>query len=104
MVKEVRSNRDYSDRTRETARWARDQIKRQTGKYDSFHLEYVARPTGGRPYGGVAYVQQHEHGAWQMLELNAQGVHAWYPAVVETGDSHDRLESHDSFDSDHMSC
>jgi hypothetical protein len=31
MVKEVRSNRDFSDRTITTARWAREQIKRQTG-------------------------------------------------------------------------
>lgn len=31
MVKDVRTNRDYSERTIQTARWARDQIKRQTG-------------------------------------------------------------------------
>jgi importin subunit beta-1 len=31
MVKEVRTNRDYTDRTIQTARWAKDQIKRQTG-------------------------------------------------------------------------
>lgn len=31
MVKDVRVNRDYSDRTIQTARWAREQIKRQTG-------------------------------------------------------------------------
>ena len=29
LVKEVRSNRDYSPRTHDTARWAREQIKRQ---------------------------------------------------------------------------
>ncbi|KAF2396283.1 ARM repeat-containing protein [Trichodelitschia bisporula] len=33
MVKEARANRDYSDRTNQTARWAREQIKRQTGMY-----------------------------------------------------------------------
>ncbi|KIW04872.1 hypothetical protein, variant [Verruconis gallopava] len=31
MVKEVRLNREYSDRTIQTARWAKDQIKRQIG-------------------------------------------------------------------------
>ena len=31
MAKEVRSNRDFSERTTATARWAREQIKRQTG-------------------------------------------------------------------------
>lgn len=29
MAKEVRANRDFQDRTRETARWARQEIKRQ---------------------------------------------------------------------------
>lgn len=29
MIKEVRTNRDYSPRTIETARWAREQVKRQ---------------------------------------------------------------------------
>ncbi|KAF2143455.1 uncharacterized protein K452DRAFT_225317 [Aplosporella prunicola CBS 121167] len=31
MAKETRANRDYSPRTIDTARWAREQIKRQTG-------------------------------------------------------------------------
>jgi importin subunit beta-1 len=31
MAKEVRANRDFSERTTATARWARDQIKRQIG-------------------------------------------------------------------------
>lgn len=31
MAKEVRANRDFSERTTATARWAREQIKRQTG-------------------------------------------------------------------------
>ena len=32
MARETRSNRDYSQRTQDTARWAREQIKRQAGK------------------------------------------------------------------------
>jgi len=32
MAKDVRTNREFSKRTTDTARWARDQIKRQTGK------------------------------------------------------------------------
>ena len=31
MAREIRSNREFSTRTVETARWAREQIKRQTG-------------------------------------------------------------------------
>lgn len=36
MVKEVRTNRDFSDRTISTARWAREQIKRQIGMCTPF--------------------------------------------------------------------
>jgi hypothetical protein len=32
MVKEVRSNREYSGATIQTARWARDQLRAQTGQ------------------------------------------------------------------------
>jgi importin subunit beta-1 len=31
MARETRSNADFTTRTRDTARWAREQIKRQTG-------------------------------------------------------------------------
>lgn len=31
MAREVRSNRDFQARTQDTARWAREQIKRQIG-------------------------------------------------------------------------
>jgi len=34
MAKEVRANRDFSERTTATARWAREQIKRQIGELD----------------------------------------------------------------------
>jgi len=34
MAKEVRANRDFSERTTATARWAREQIKRQIGMKD----------------------------------------------------------------------
>lgn len=32
MARETRANTDFSGRTRDTARWAREQIKRQVGK------------------------------------------------------------------------
>jgi importin subunit beta-1 len=32
MCRETRANKDFADRTQETARWAREQIKRQSGK------------------------------------------------------------------------
>lgn len=31
MIKETRGNRDFQPRTIETARWAREQVKRQVG-------------------------------------------------------------------------
>lgn len=31
MIKDTRSNREFSQRTIETARWAREQVKRQLG-------------------------------------------------------------------------
>ena len=31
MIKETKTNRDFSPRTIETARWAREQVKRQLG-------------------------------------------------------------------------
>lgn len=31
MIKETKSNRDYTTRTIDTARWAREQVKRQIG-------------------------------------------------------------------------
>jgi len=33
MCRETRSNKEFASRTQETARWAREQIKRQAGKY-----------------------------------------------------------------------
>jgi importin subunit beta-1 len=33
MAREVRANKEYSQRTQDTARWAREQIKRQSGKW-----------------------------------------------------------------------
>ena len=32
MARDVRANKEFSQRTIDTARWAREQIKRQTGK------------------------------------------------------------------------
>ena len=32
MAKDVRANRDFAQRTRDTARWAREQIKKQIGQ------------------------------------------------------------------------
>ena len=49
MARDTRSNKDFSSRTQDTARWARDQIKRQSGKlnqvsgdfYSVFHNEFL---------------------------------------------------------------
>jgi importin subunit beta-1 len=32
MARDTRTNKDFTSRTQDTARWARDQIKRQSGK------------------------------------------------------------------------
>ena len=32
MAKDVRANREFQQRTRETARWAREQIRKQSGE------------------------------------------------------------------------
>ena len=32
MARETRANKDFAQRTQDTARWARDQIKQQTGE------------------------------------------------------------------------
>lgn len=32
MARETRANKEFQQRTQETARWAREQIKRQTGE------------------------------------------------------------------------
>ena len=32
MARDTRANKEFSSRTQDTARWARDQIKRQSGK------------------------------------------------------------------------
>jgi hypothetical protein len=83
MVKEVRTNRDYSDRTIQTARWAREQIKRQTGK---IYPHFIERPL---PYH---HPQQHYHRPYPHTNgVNgvsgyadrAPRVHPWYPAPVE---------------------
>lgn len=46
MVKEVRSNREYGDSTIATARWARNQLRAQTGQ-SHFSLHLNSSPTNG---------------------------------------------------------
>lgn len=36
LTKETRANQDFLTRTRDTARWAREQIKRQIGEFRHF--------------------------------------------------------------------
>ena len=43
MARDTRANKDFSPRTQETARWAREQIKRQSGK--SRHTQKPGRGT-----------------------------------------------------------
>jgi len=38
MAKETRANKDFSPRTIETARWAREQIKRQVGAASNIQM------------------------------------------------------------------
>lgn len=35
MARETRANKDFSQRTQDTARWAREQIKRQSGEINT---------------------------------------------------------------------
>lgn len=41
MARETRANADFSVRTRDTARWAREQIKRQSGTSRDCDLEFL---------------------------------------------------------------
>lgn len=48
MTRETRSNADFLPRTRDTARWAREQIKRQTGTFSlggNFFTPSLTGPT-----------------------------------------------------------
>lgn len=38
MIKETKNNRDFQGRTVETARWAREQVKRQSGSAQSTQM------------------------------------------------------------------
>ena len=86
MVKEVRTNRDYTDRTIQTARWAREQIKRQTGRFDPISSHSQPSPfalPNGLPNGITrpANVRAHDlHAA--NADVQAQ---PWFPSVVENG-------------------
>ena len=42
MCRETRANKEFAPRTQETARWAREQIKRQAGKQRPKHVEKLA--------------------------------------------------------------
>jgi hypothetical protein len=44
MARDTRGSKEFSTRTQETARWARDQIKRQSGKsYKSLEDVFLCR-------------------------------------------------------------
>jgi len=43
MIKETRTNRDYSSRTTEVAKWAREQVKRQIGMCNEWSEERLDR-------------------------------------------------------------
>jgi len=51
MIKETRTNRDYSSRTTEVAKWAREQVKRQIGKcnWQDNMLAYMKELNPPRP-------------------------------------------------------
>jgi hypothetical protein len=89
MVKEVRTNRDYADRTTQTARWAREQIKRQTGRLSPGFVA-MSRPPSLYPQ------QLRHHNTLFSKDVNGhaptgihapQAVHPWHAAVIEHGGS-----------------
>jgi importin subunit beta-1 len=45
MTRETRANQEFSNRTRETARWAREQIKRQVGMLPANGTLLSSNPT-----------------------------------------------------------
>ncbi|KAI9660612.1 MAG: karyopherin beta [Bathelium mastoideum] len=40
FTRDVRANKEFSDRTRDTARWAREQVRQQLGRYQFLHDLY----------------------------------------------------------------
>ncbi|KAF2119940.1 armadillo-type protein [Lophiotrema nucula] len=57
MTRETRSNQDFLPRTRDTARWAREQIKRQTGTSASSGPMLSSRPAAPSFYEQAEYPQ-----------------------------------------------
>lgn len=43
MARDIRGNKENTQRTQDTARWARDQIKRQCGKFDELAVASAYR-------------------------------------------------------------
>jgi hypothetical protein len=55
LIKETRQNRDYAARTIDTAKWAREQVKKQTGMYEPGYRLAARRLTfSDRPDGDVS--------------------------------------------------
>ncbi|TLD27739.1 importin subunit beta-1 [Venturia nashicola] len=55
MVKEVRSNREYGDSTIATARWARNQLRAQTGQSHLFFLSFSSMVNGDFAMNAVTH-------------------------------------------------
>lgn len=58
MAKEVRSNREFQQRTQDTARWAREQIKRQIGRnaFTPFRFSTPEFPSPASSTNSIRYI------------------------------------------------
>lgn len=53
MARDTRANKDFAPRTQETARWAREQIKRQAGKPEPPQSPPATSGWGYMPFGSL---------------------------------------------------
>lgn len=58
MARDTRANKEFSQRTQETARWAREQIKRQAGKSHSPPLAAIGRRSATKRGESLGEAQQ----------------------------------------------
>jgi importin subunit beta-1 len=57
MTRETRANQDFLSRTRDTARWAREQIKRQIGMFAPTGPLLTSRPQNAAFYSQPDFPQ-----------------------------------------------
>ncbi|KAK3634299.1 karyopherin Kap95 [Elasticomyces elasticus] len=69
MTRETRSNKDFTTRTQDTARWAREQIKRQSGKTRALR-RYVQQSHSPPPYDSATELDTGDD--WMLPTFVAQ--------------------------------